>query len=142
LRELDEATRDAIARSGGLIDAGGALAAWERALEAPPFAGAPVWVHADLLPPNLLVRGGRLTAVIDFGSAGVGDPAADVTAAWTLFEEPGRAVFREALGVDDGAWERARGYALTQAALIVPYYARTNPPFTAMAQRTIARIVA
>jgi aminoglycoside phosphotransferase (APT) family kinase protein len=137
LRELDAVSREALASIGDAA----ALAAWERALEAPPFSGAPVWIHGDLLRPNLLAAGRRLSAVIDFGSAGVGDPAADVVAAWAVFRAPGRTRFREALGVDDGTWERARGYALHQAALIVPYYADTNPGFVAHARRTIAQVV-
>jgi len=137
LRELDAVTREALAAIGS--DA--ALHAWERALEAPPFTGAPVWIHGDLLRPNLLVRDGRLSAVIDFGSAGVGDPAADLVAAWAVFTPPGRARFREALDPDPGTWERARGYALHQAALIIPYYTETNPAFVVHAQRTIAELL-
>ena len=78
------------------------LAAWDRALEAPVFTGDKVWIHTDLLRPNLLVHGGRLAAVIDFGAVGVGDPAADVIPAWTVFGAAGRARYREALDVDDG----------------------------------------
>ncbi len=143
LAQLDADTRDALQRSRGHIDVEAALAAWNRALEAPPFEGqARVWLHGDLLPPNVLVRDSRPVAVLDFGSVGVGDPAADTIAAWTLFGQRGRAAYREALGVDDGTWERARGYALTQAALIIPYYERTNPAFTAMARTTVANVVA
>jgi aminoglycoside phosphotransferase (APT) family kinase protein len=141
LRELDGVTRDAIARSSDFIDAAAALAAWERALGAPAFSGERVWIHGDLLRPNLLVHEGRLSAVIDFGSAGVGDPAADVVPAWAVFTAPGRAAFREALGVDAGTYERARGYALHQAALIIPYYAETNPAFVAHARRTIEQVL-
>ena len=79
--------------------------------------------------------------MLDFGSFGVGDPAADTIAAWTMFTRPGRTAYREALGVDDATWERARGYALTQAALIVPYYEHTNPEFTAMARRTLGMVL-
>jgi hypothetical protein len=43
---------------------------------------------------------------------------------------------------DDGTWERARGLALHQAALIIPYYAETNPPFAAPAKRTVEEILA
>jgi len=144
LAELDAATRDALQRSRHLLDADAALAAWDRALEAPTFSGsAPdrVWLHGDLLPPNVLVRAGHLEAVLDFGSVGVGDPAADTIAAWTMFSGTGRTAYRQALGVDEGTWERARGYALTQAALIVPYYERTNPGFSSMARRTIAHVL-
>jgi aminoglycoside phosphotransferase (APT) family kinase protein len=142
LRELDAVTRAAIDSARGVIDGDAATAAWERALRAPAWTGTPVWIHSDLLRPNLLVRDGRLRAVIDFGGAGVGDPAADVIAAWSVFSGAGRGVFRAALAVDDGTWDRARGFALHQAAVIVPYYGETNPGFVASAKRTIEEILA
>lgn len=142
LAELDATTRTAVAQAADLLDAPAVLAAWERALAAPSFAGERVWIHTDLLRPNLLVSGGRLVAVLDFGAVGVGDPAADVIAAWTVFGPAGRAAYRKALDVDDATWERARGYALTQAALIVPYYRETNPAFTESALRTLWEVVA
>jgi len=104
--------------------------------------GAPAWIHTDLLRPNLLVGDGRLRAVIDFGGMGAGDPAADVVPAWNVFGAAGRAVYRDALAVDDGTWERARGYALHQAAMIIPYYAETNPDFVAVAARTVEQVLA
>ncbi len=104
--------------------------------------GTPAWIHTDLLRPNLLVHGGRLCAVIDFGGVGVGDPAADVIPAWSVFGRAGRAVFRGSLDVDDRTWNRARGYALHQAAMIIPYYGQTNPGFAAMATRTVEEVLA
>jgi len=142
LRELDAVTREVIESARGVIDGDAAVAAWERALRAPAWAGSPVWIHSDLLRPNVLVRDGRMCAVIDFGGVGVGDPAADVIAAWSVFGRAGRGVFRAALEVDDGTWERARGFALHQAALIVPYYGETNPGFVASARRTIEEVLA
>jgi len=142
LRELDAVTRAAIESARDVIDADTATAAWERALEVPAWEGTPVWLHGDLLRPNLLVDGGRLCAVIDFGSTGVGDPAADVVAAWSVFGRSGRAAFRRALGVADGTWNRARGYALHQAALIIPYYPETHPGFVALAKRTVEEVLA
>jgi aminoglycoside phosphotransferase (APT) family kinase protein len=142
LRELDGVTRAAIESARDVIDGDAATAAWERALEAPAWEGTPVWVHTDLLRPNLLVDGGRLRAVIDFGGAGVGDPAADVIAAWSVFGHAGRTTFRDALDVDDGTWYRARGFALHQAALIIPYYPQTNPGFVALAKRTVEEVLA
>ena len=142
LRELDALTREAIGAARDVIDADAATAAWERALEAPTWDGAPVWVHADLLRPNVLVRGGRVRAVIDFGGVGVGDPAADVIAAWSIFNRAGRETFRDALDVDGGTWNRARGFALHQAAMIIPYYAETNPGFAALAKRTVMEVLA
>jgi aminoglycoside phosphotransferase (APT) family kinase protein len=142
LRQLDAGTRAAIASARDVIDSDAATAAWCQALEAPAWSGTPVWIHADLLRPNLLTDGGRISAVIDFGSAGAGDPAADVIAAWSVFGPAGRGTFRRALGVDDGTWHRARGYALHQAAMIIPYYPETNPGFVALAKRTVGEVLA
>jgi aminoglycoside phosphotransferase (APT) family kinase protein len=148
LRELDLQTRDAISSFSslsslhGTIDVAAALSAWDRAVEAPAWDGrAPVWLHADLLRPNVLVHHGRVHAVIDFGGIGVGDPAADVIAAWSVLGPVGRPLFRTALGVDDATWERARGFALHQAALIVPYYLASNPGFVETARRTVEQVV-
>lgn len=142
LRELDAVTRAAIESARNVIDGDAAAAAWERALAAPAWDETPAWIHADLLRPNLLVNGGRLRAVIDFGSAGVGDPAADVIAAWSVFGHTGRGTFRGALDVDDGTWDRARGLALHQAIMIIPYYPETNPGFVTLAKRTVREVLA
>ena len=142
LAQLDVATRTSITASAGAIDVPAALAAWESALQAPVWDGHPVWIHADLLRPNLLVAAGRLHAVIDFGSAGVGDPATDIIPAWAVFGPAGRAAFRAALGVDDGTWRRARGIALHQAAALIPYYSVSNPAFAALGQRTVEQVIA
>jgi aminoglycoside phosphotransferase (APT) family kinase protein len=141
LLELDAATRSAIESSDGVIDRATVTEAWIRSLAAPPWNGKPVWIHGDLLRSNLLVHGGRLCAVIDFGGVGVGDPAADVIPAWSVFSEPGRETFRQALNVDDATWHRARGYALHQALMIIPYYPETNPEFVTLAKRTIDEIL-
>jgi aminoglycoside phosphotransferase (APT) family kinase protein len=142
LGELHAVTRAAIESSRGEIDVVAAAAAWERALDAPAWSGTPAWIHTDLLRPNLLVRRGRLCAVLDFGMAGVGDPAFDVIPAWSVFGPSGRGAFRALLDVEEGVWRRARGYALHQAALIIPYYARTNPAFVALAKRTVEQVLA
>jgi aminoglycoside phosphotransferase (APT) family kinase protein len=142
LQHLDSVTRGAIDELRGVVDTDAVTAAWERCLQAPVWEGSAVWRHGDLLPPNLLVAGGRLTAVIDFGAGGIGDPAADVIAAWSVFGPSGRAVFRNSLDVDDGTWARARGYALHQALLIIPYYPETNPGFVVTATRTVEQVLA
>jgi aminoglycoside phosphotransferase (APT) family kinase protein len=142
LCKLDAVTRAAIESSRGVIDGDSATAAWERALEAPAWRGTPVWIHTDLLRPNVLVRGGRVCAVIDFGGVGVGDPASDVIAAWSVFGHTGRGIFRGVLDVDDGTWNWARGYALHQAVMIIPYYGETNPGLVAQAKRTVEEVLA
>jgi aminoglycoside phosphotransferase (APT) family kinase protein len=142
LVELDAATCSAIEASRGVIDTEAVSAAWAHSLESPPWDRKPVWIHGDLLKSNLLVRGGRLCAVIDFGGVGIGDPAADVVPAWSVFTTVGRETFRQALDVDDDTWSRARGYALHQALLIIPYYSQSNPDFVTMAKRTVEEILA
>lgn len=141
LATLDAATRTAIAAGRSHFDIKVAEDAWERALAAPAWDGRPAWIHGDLLRPNVLVHAGRIHAVIDWGSAGAGDPATDLIPAWSIFGPAGRAAFRASLAVDDGSWDRARGIALHQASLIVPYYADTNPAFAAMARRTIQQVI-
>jgi aminoglycoside phosphotransferase (APT) family kinase protein len=141
LLELDAATRSAIESSRAVIDTEAVSAAWTRSLESPPWNGNPAWIHGDLLKSNLLVQEGCLCAVIDFGGVGIGDPAADVVPAWSVFNKVGRETFRQALDVDDDTWSRARGYALHQALMIIPYYPETNPEFVAMAKRTVEEIL-
>ncbi|MET0932596.1 MAG: aminoglycoside phosphotransferase family protein [Mycetocola sp.] len=141
LQALDEDTRTAIREAAGIIDAAATGRIWDALARTDPWSGDPVWIHTDLLRPNLIARDGGLRAVIDWGGAGVGDPAADVIAAWSVFGPSGRRAFRETLGVDDATWDRARGFALHQAAVIIPYYRESNPEFVVTAVRTIDQIL-
>jgi aminoglycoside phosphotransferase (APT) family kinase protein len=105
-----------------------ARAEWARALAAPPWDGPPVWHHGDLDARNWLVRSGRIRAVIDWGSSGVGDPACDLMVAWKLHSREARDAFRAALPTDDPTWERARGWAVSQAVAVLAYYTPENNP--------------
>ena len=98
-------------------------------------------IHGDLQPANLLVRNGRLSAVIDFGCLGAGDPACDLMAAWTFLPSPARYAFRAATGADDAAWARGRGWALSFGLIALPYYESTNPALAAIARRTIDEVL-
>jgi aminoglycoside phosphotransferase (APT) family kinase protein len=111
----DDGTRRALAALEGHVDTARAAAVWEDALAAPEWPGPPVWFHGDIASGNLLVDGGKLVAVIDFGTSGVGDPACDLVIAWTMFSGESRRAFREAVGLDDATWARARGWALWKA---------------------------
>ncbi|HVX42856.1 MAG TPA: aminoglycoside phosphotransferase family protein [Mycobacteriales bacterium] len=111
LMHYDEETRRSIEILGDRIDGALATEIWETALAA-TWTGAPVWFHGDVAVGNLLVRDGRLSAVIDFGTSGVGDPACDLVIAWTLFTEESRKAFGAALAADEGTWARGRGWAL------------------------------
>jgi aminoglycoside phosphotransferase (APT) family kinase protein len=142
LDPLDEPARAAIAKLGDRIDGPRVTAAWERALSAAPWRRDPVWVHGDLGPGNLLVRQGELTAVIDWGSAGVGDPAVDLMPAWSLFDAASRRLFRAAVGCDDDTWERSRGWALISSLMALPYYEKTFPAIVAESKRKIAAVLA
>ena len=97
-----------------LIDHSAALETWRRALGT-RWEGNPLWVHGDVTAGNLLVRDGQLHAVIDFGQLAAGDPACDLTVAWTLLDADSRAIFRATLQLGDSVcsvWQRARGWAL------------------------------
>ncbi|MGW3359001.1 aminoglycoside phosphotransferase family protein [Streptomyces bungoensis] len=142
LQERDEPTREAVAELGARVDAGAVTALWEEALRAPRHTGAPVWAHGDLSPGNVLVDGGRLRAVIDFGTAGVGDPAVDLIAAWNLLPAPARDTFRKAVGADDAEWARGRGWALSVSLVQLPYYWDTNPALVESSRHVIAEILA
>ncbi|MGY4904131.1 aminoglycoside phosphotransferase family protein [Streptomyces sp. 900116325] len=141
----DAETRAAIKELRGIpqedVDCDAAAAVWEEALWAPGWDRPPVWLHADLMPGNLLVDGGRLASVIDFGCAGVGDPACDLFPAWNLLPADAREVFREALAVDDATWVRGRGRTLSQALIALPYYRRTNPAMAHNARHVIRAVL-
>lgn len=138
LSDRDTAVRDALER----VDAPGALELWTRAVEAPEWTRERVWLHADLDRRNVLVRDGRLTGVLDWGGAGVGDPAVDVMAAWKLIGSGDRDAFRELLAVDDATWLRAQGWVLSQALIALAYYTpESNPPIHAEATRWLAEVL-
>ncbi|MFN8475843.1 MAG: aminoglycoside phosphotransferase family protein [Anaerolineae bacterium] len=142
LAARDATTRTAIAALRDAIDTDAATAAWEESLHTPEWRSAPVWLHGDLQPGNLLVQHGRLSAVIDFGCLGVGDPACDLMPAWTLLSGDSREDFRAALQVDDAMWARGRGWALSFGLIALPYYQTTNPVLAGIARRAIAEVLA
>ncbi|MFD8735368.1 aminoglycoside phosphotransferase family protein [Streptomyces sp. NPDC059618] len=142
LSAVDVGTRSAIADLRGSVDTGAATAAWEEALAAPRWTGPPRWLHSDLMPMNLLVREGRLAAVLDFATFGTGDPACDFIPAWNLLPAAARPVFRDAAGADDAGWARGRGWALSMALVQLPYYRDTNPAIAANATHVIREVLA
>jgi aminoglycoside phosphotransferase (APT) family kinase protein len=111
---------------------------WRDAVAA-PFVGAPRWIHGDVSMNNLLVRDGRLAAVLDFGCAAVGDPACDTTLLWTSLHGRARDAYREGLGLDDAAWARGRGWAVWKALIML-----TNTPAgqAEMARHVLDQLVA
>ncbi len=142
LSRRDSSTRDAIRRLRNTFDAAAVIAAWEAALHAPVWQGGDVWLHGDLHAANLLARHGRLSAVIDFGFMGVGDPACDVMAAWTYLSAETRDTFRSAPPLDDATWACGRGWALSFGLIALPYYDTTNPELAGIARRSIEEVLA
>jgi aminoglycoside phosphotransferase (APT) family kinase protein len=141
LSARDRRVRQAIDALGDEYDIRVLHAAWDQAVSTPVFAGKPVWIHADLHEGNLLQLDGRLTAVIDFGLAGVGDPAADLTPTWTFLPAEARRPFRDEIMPDEDAWTRGRGWALSIAVIALAYYLHTNPTLVRMSRRTIAAVL-
>jgi aminoglycoside phosphotransferase (APT) family kinase protein len=142
LAERDDGVRRALVELGDRIDGAAALRSWEQSLAAPVWDGPEVWVHGDLLPGNLLVVDGRLSAVIDYGGLNVGDPACDLQPAWNLFTDDSRRTFLAELKADDTMRLRGRGWALSQALIALPYYWQTNPGILAQALRALDLVLA
>jgi aminoglycoside phosphotransferase (APT) family kinase protein len=137
LSDRDRATRVAIAQVDGVFDAAAMTALWDAALSAPGWDRPPVWFHGDFHTGNLLTVDGRLSAVIDFGGLGTGDPACDLMIAFTLMSADTRAIFRTALEVDDATWMRGRGWALATALNAYTSYAAVNPRVAEQTTRQI-----
>ena len=141
LTERIKSVRHALAALNGFVDTEKVAAIWKMALQAPAWDKSPVLTHGDLIATNLLVKEGRLCAVLDFGCFGVADPACDLIAAWSVLSAETRPIFRTILNIDDATWQRGIGWALSQALIILPYYRNTNPVLIAVACRMIAQIL-
>nr|WP_279626621.1 aminoglycoside phosphotransferase family protein [Amycolatopsis regifaucium] len=139
LATRDAATRAAITKVDDAFDAGAMGELWTAALAAPEWDRPPVWFHGDFHTGNLLMTGGRLSAVIDFGELGMGDPACDLMIAFTLMSAETRATFRTALDVDDATWVRGRGWALATGLNAYVTYAAVNPRVAAQTTRQITQ---
>jgi aminoglycoside phosphotransferase (APT) family kinase protein len=119
----------------GRVDTGLAREIWNSAVAA-PWDGVDRWFHGDLAAGNLLLGDGRLAAVIDFGTCGVGDPACDLAIAWTLLTAEGREAFRDRLSLDEATWARGRGWALWKTLVSCAQSADAEP------RRVLAEIFA
>lgn len=130
---------------GETVDAGAIRTAWEGLVDAPVAAGPGLWLHGDVHPGNLVVRDGRLVAVVDFGDLCAGDRASDLAVAWMLFDGPARLELRAAAGarrpIDDATWRRARAWALALGVAISANSA-DNPTYAGFGVRTIATALA
>ena len=142
LRLADASTRASAEQLRGVTDVDGLLAVWNAGCEAPAWEGPPRWADGDLMDGNLLLRNGRLAAVIDWGALKAGDPAVDLMAAWSLFDADSRLAYRRALAfVDDAMWLRGRAWATSAALQALPYYRDTNPDIVARSWRTVRAVL-
>lgn len=141
LRHLDQRVRGCLAQLAGDIDTVLAAEVWEAGLAANVHEGPRVWIHGDLHPGNLVARDGLLAGVIDFGLLGVGDPAADLMAGWTVFSASVRGAFLEEAGADPAARLRARAWALYSGVVALPFYRERNPTLAGISRRTLGRVL-
>lgn len=142
LAELDESVRRSIAQLGDRIDGPTTLHLWEESLAAPIWSGPAVWVHGDLLPGNLLVVDGRLSAVIDFGGLNVGDPACDLQPVWNVFSGSSRRRYLAELRADEASRLRGRGWTIYQAVSGLGYYWDTNPGMVRQTSHALEQVLA
>lgn len=143
LASMDEWVRRWTARADPAeVSHDAVLAVWEDALAAPAYDGEPRWFHGDLHEGNLLVRDGRLAAVIDWGCAGRGDPAIELNAMWGDLPRAAAEPYREATGLDEAAYRRGRGFALAPAISGFTYYRETSPRMSGLGLRTVRQLVA
>ncbi|MBX9621974.1 MAG: aminoglycoside phosphotransferase family protein [Alphaproteobacteria bacterium] len=140
LSTYDAETRQAILILGDKIDTELVTTIWDRAL-ASTWTAPPVWVHGDISAGNLLVMEGKLSAVIDFGGLGIGDPACDLVIAWKFFQGKSRETFRKMLPLDAETWDRARGWALWKALIVEAGLTDTNAVEIAQSWRTLEEVL-
>lgn len=140
LAVYDTETRACIDELRDVVDVSAATDLWESALDA-KWSGLATWVHGDVAAGNLLVKDGRLSGVIDFGQLAAGDPACDVTIAWTFLTGASREVFRSQLSVNQTTWLRGRGWGLWKALLELRRYRQTDPVESTRAKRVLDDIL-
>ena len=142
-RLLDHAewVEHCLKQSEGLLDLGRLLPLWERLRALPPADRADVMSHRDLIPPNLVVRDGRLAGVLDAGSFGPADPSLDLVAAWTLLDGELRQLLRARLRSTELEWQRGAAWAFIQAIGLVWYYETSNPVMSQLGRRMLDRLL-
>lgn len=138
LGNRESLTREALTRVADEFDAIALLAIWQAALHARPCRDEDrTWIHGDLHPGNLLVQAGSISGVIDWGLSGLGDPACDLMAGFTVFEGRAREAFWQATGITEAVWQRARGWALSTALIAYAFYRGSDTPIAARTRKLL-----
>jgi aminoglycoside phosphotransferase (APT) family kinase protein len=136
----DKGAREQIPKLAEIIDAGQALSLWDKAC-ATRWNKQPIWIHGDFAIGNILIDGGKLSAVIDFGGAAVGDPACDLVIAWTYLSGKARETFISKMDMDSDTWLRAKAWALWKATFELCQIADKKSPETLIQKRIIKDVI-
>jgi aminoglycoside phosphotransferase (APT) family kinase protein len=118
LEIYDAETKRAIQNLSEILDLKFAKEIWDKAVGT-KWQKPSVWFHGDIAKGNILIKNGKLYAIIDFGCCGVGDPACDLSIAWTFLTKEPRRVFKSALDLDEATWQRGRAWALWKALITI-----------------------
>ncbi len=113
---------------------------FEAALAAATYEGPPLWMHGDLHPGNVIIAGGDLVGVVDFGDLNGGDPAGDLVAAWMLFDETSRALFFSLYQPPADMVRRAAGWAALFAVFFIEISLETRPTYGRVARHTMTQL--
>jgi aminoglycoside phosphotransferase (APT) family kinase protein len=130
----------------GLADRDAVAAAWDAALAVPGWDGAPVWLHGDPHPANILINDRQVSGVLDFGDITAGDPACDLSLAWMMIPPALHGEFRSAYEaaanrpLTDVTWARGRGWALNLAVVFLAWSA-DNPWMHEVGRRALAAVL-
>ncbi|MEO1303456.1 MAG: aminoglycoside phosphotransferase family protein [Pseudomonadota bacterium] len=141
LMARDGLTRAAILNLADLYSTDALYAIWDESLSADPHGAAPSWLHGDLQGGNILVANGQISAIIDFGLSGVGDPACDLMVAWSVLPPDIRSIFRESMSCDDHAWSRGKGWALSVSVIALDFYRDRNAALSTISRQTIEAVL-
>ena len=136
----DEGAREQIATLSSFIDGNKAIQLWEKACTT-RWNKTPVWIHGDLSIGNMLMKNGNLSAIIDFGGMGLGDPACDLVIAWTFLKGKARDIFIKEMALDEETWLRAKAWALWKATFELCQLADKNSPEADIQKRIIQDVL-
>ncbi len=91
--------KENIQKLKNIIDSNKALLILEEAMNS-RWERKSVWIHGDLAIGNILLKGKKINAIIDFGGMAIGDPACDLVLYWNLFEKKSAEIFKSELNLD------------------------------------------
>ena len=136
----DKGAREQISELSTVINESRAIDLWERACKT-KWDKSPVWIHGDFAIGNMLLKNGKLSAIIDFGGVALGDPACDLVVAWTFLNGKARDIFIQEMDLDEDTWLRAKAWALWKATFELCQIADKNSPEALIQKRIIEDVI-